>query len=121
MSETTFTCDRCGKTKTHKSDITTGYGVVDGDKKHCFECCGETDREYMVANGKMTLYLDTKARTVGNWPGTLKFNVGTINKGYHNIARVRYDFWFPGPDGKTWHGVQYGDWTQIAHCKRTKG
>lgn len=34
---------------------------------------------------------------------------------------VRYDTWFTGPDGKQWHAVQYGDNTQIAHCRRTKG
>jgi hypothetical protein len=40
--------------------------------------------------------------------------------GRHNIAGVRYDVWFRGPDGHVWWGVQYGDMTQICHCKRTK-
>ena len=29
-----------------------------------------------------------------------------------------YDVWFIGPDGKEWHGVQYGDLTQVCHCRR---
>ena len=36
-----------------------------------------------------------------------------------DIAGKRLDVWFYGPDGYIWHGVQYGDNTQIVHCKRS--
>lgn len=57
--------------------------------------------------------------TASNWPHTLVFRAhGQV--GRHNIAGKRYDVWFNGPDGYEWHGVTYGDWTQLCHCKRTK-
>lgn len=58
---------------------------------------------------------------VTNWPGSLSFRTGYIRKGRHNFAGTRYDTWFTGPDEKTWHAVQYGENTQIAHCRRVKG
>lgn len=108
------------------------------------ECCGENDRKDMISTGKAVLYLTcepaSKMRlngqpytiatlnqgigrstkgTVSNWPGTMKFDCYTT-VGHHNIARYRYDCWFTGPDGKRWHGVTYGDNTQICRCRRLK-
>lgn len=77
----------------------------------------------MVETGKAWLYLveNNGQYEITNWSGSLRFSIGRVRKGRHNIARYRYDTWFTGPDGKTWHAVQYGDNTQIAHCKRVKG
>lgn len=113
-----------------KSEHTTGYGLTRTGHKHCFDCCGKEDLRTMTRDGKIILYLTMKPEafrhgdkfadcTVSNWPGTLKFQ-GRVRKGRHNIARNRYDVWFNGPDGKQWHGVQYGDNTQICHVKRNK-
>jgi hypothetical protein len=55
----------------------------------------------------------------GYWPGTLKIRCG-VRTGRHNIAGKRYDVWFVGPDGKNWHGVTYGDNTQICRVRRLK-
>ena len=71
----------------------------------------------MTEHGRIMLYLSNGE--VMNWPGTLRFPAH-VRKGRHNIAGSRYDVWFAGPDGFQWHGVQYGDNTQICHCKRTK-
>lgn len=99
----------------------------------CDECCGEEDRRAMVETGRATLYLSYQdygkrgwlgekyvSATVSNWPGTLKFHSNLIKVGRHNMAGTRYDVWFKGPDGKDWHGVQYGENTQICHCRRIK-
>jgi hypothetical protein len=75
----------------------------------------------MLKDGRTVLYLDTVKRQLTNWPGSLVFPVHHIRTGAHNIARRRYDAWFRGPDGQTWHAIQYGDMTQLAHCRRTKG
>lgn len=120
-----FTCADCGQSKSHDDGGCggTGHGVRDNGDKVCYACCAIEDRKYMIEHGKNTLYLvknDQKKYEITNWPGTLRFPVGTIRKGHHNIAGNRYDVWFCGPDGKTWHGVQYGDNTQICHVKRTK-
>lgn len=129
----TFTCHRCRVTKPIRDEgLVVGYAKDDKDNYLCYECCGEIDRDYMLEQGKITLYLTCEptwkerslegrkqAGIVSNWPGTLKFTCRT-RVGDHNIARYRYDCWFTGPDGYIWHGIQYGDNTQICHCKRTK-
>lgn len=112
------------------------YGRNANGDKHCYPCCGAVDREYMISTGKITLYLSNEADdliggltvrnsmqgwNVSNWPDSLRFKIkGYPRKGDHNIARYRYDVWFNGPDGHLWWGVQYGDNTQLCHCKRTK-
>lgn len=128
----TFKCDQCGNGIGSGNGIGTSYGECKG-RKICYSCCGENDRKNMVETGRATLYLttgkqkafgmvreETAPSKVSNWPGTLSFPC-YVRRGAHNIARYRYDVWFTGPDGKQWHGVTYGDNTQICHCKRTKG
>ena len=117
-----------------ESTISSGYGVDKDGNKHCYQCCAEYDKQAMRDTGKATLYLtldDDTGRTmtqwgyrygdhkITNWPGSLTFRTHAVKTGQHNMARVRYDFWF-NFEGETWHGVQYGDNTQIAHCRRTK-
>ena len=108
----------CGHKESPHSDITRGYGTDADGKRQCYQCCADLDRAYMIEHGRIALYLTDKAIT--NWPASLSFPVLSRTTGRHNIAGVRYDVWFRGPDGATWHGVQYGDNTQICHCKRTK-
>lgn len=122
-----FTCDRCGEQKRHESDFTTGYATNREDEKICFACCALADSAEMVKTGSsrsLPLYL-TKAPDgtyrVGNWPGTLTFPVTSLVQGGHNMARTRYDVRFTGPEGSAWYGTQYGDMTEIVHCKRSKG
>jgi hypothetical protein len=86
----------------------------------CYACCAIEDIQFMDENGKATLYLTDNMSRVSNWLGSLNFLVYHVKKSRHNIARFRYDVWFYGPDGFIWHGVQYGDNTQICHCRRTK-
>lgn len=140
----TFQCVKCGQEKQVQESGGTGYAEDKDGGKICYACMADIDREAMVKDGKATLYLTCEparnmflhgrpftigtltqghgrktAGTVGNWPGTLTFPCNT-RVGNHNIARWRYDVWFRGPDGYTWHGVTYGDNTQICHCRRTK-
>lgn len=125
----------CGHPESEHSSITRGYGTMPNGDRHCYACCANTDRADMIATGRATLYLTSRDRKEGdkyegpsdpngkvweatNWPGSLRFRVGHPRKGRHNMARVRYDVWFAGPDGKSWHGAQFGDNTQILHCRR---
>jgi hypothetical protein len=134
--EVSFKCGQCGQVKPVGINGGTGYGYMQESpdaKPICYECCGENDRKSMIETGKAVLYLTCesapkmlrqgKCRStsghVSNWPGTLKFPCGT-RVGRHNIAGTRYDCWFRGPDGHEWHGVMYGENTQICRCKRTK-
>lgn len=119
----------CGHQISAHSDYTTGYATDTKGKKICYECCAKADRAQMKEHGKIWLYLSEYNTPQGkyltnykvtNWPGSLVFNIHRIKTGRHNIARVRYDVWFIGPDRHWWHGVQYGDNTQICRCERTK-
>jgi hypothetical protein len=120
-----FTCSRCQKQyPADPSNMsTTGYGLDKSERKICFACCGELDAQTMRDTGKIALYLSAAPGSIAawritNWPGTLEFKVERARKGKHNIARTRTDAWFRDADGNAWHGVQYGENTQIVHCKR---
>lgn len=115
-----FICSVCGEHKTHESDFTSGYGIDKDGNKVCFECCGKNDAKELAElqpKQKTYLYLDTKQKTLSNWPGTFKIQLHYIKQGSHNIAGKRYDVWFDYA-GKEFHGVQFGDNTQICHIKR---
>lgn len=121
-------CGDCGKVTELGSTegCGTGYGyAADGpdEKPICYDCCGKRERARMIETGRATLYLVHKRGDirgeVTDWPGTLRF-MGYVSQGRHNMAGRRYDIRFTGPDGAQWHGTQYGDNTQICHCKRLK-
>ena len=98
---------------------TTGYGEDDKGGKVCYQCCAEQDKAYMRRHGRITLYLVKYGNgkyEVVNWPGTLRIKAG-VKAGNHNIAGSRYDVWFSF-ECMTWHGVCYGENTQLCHCKR---
>ena len=118
MSEHRFVCADCGKEKVHVNPSGfggTGYGVGRGGEKVCYDCCGKRDRADMSASGRATLYLTEgpEGAVVTNWPGTLKFRVRYKKAGSHNIAGRRVDVWFNDCEGREWHGVQLGDFSQI--------
>lgn len=136
-------CD-CGHAPS-PSEHTAGYGRDENGNTFCYACCAERDKAQMLEEGKISLYFvgptmkpgrerypypsvngirdigEPKSYKVSNWSGSLTFIVGRVKCGYHNIAGKQYNFWFKGPDGATWHGVNYGDNSQIARCKRIKG
>lgn len=96
--------------------LSMGYGMTSEGLTICYECCAKQDESYMKRHGKIDLYWN--GEHVTNWPRTLKFKPYAISKGKHNIARTREDVWFKF-NSKVWHGVQYGEMTQVCHCKET--
>lgn len=117
---TTVNCGLCGA-ECIPSGCTLGYGTHENGTKMCFACCAVGDALTMEATGKATMYLTQGigAAWITNWPGTLKFNATCVRKGRHNIAGTRYDVYFR-VNGAEWHGVQYGENTQLLRCKRTR-
>lgn len=136
-----YICDRCQEEipSPEPGAFTSNYGIDNEGHKHCYPCCGALDREYMLAHGKIMLYLVSKPNpdftglgTMGNrhpqlwfvtnWPGSLEFKVirGPSQSRNSQMRMYRYDVWFVGPDGHLWHGYKCGDNTDICHCKRTK-
>lgn len=122
----TFQCQRCNLEKPIQTKGGMGYATLDNTTADvvCYDCCALLDREHMQRENKITLYLTidklSGGWTVSNWPGTLKYRA-MVRKGDHNIARTRYDAWFIDADGNNWHGVQYGEFTQLVHCRKLKG
>lgn len=105
----------------------TAFGKMDG-KTLCYPCCAKVDKKWMMEKGRIDLYLTLKKTTdidskyrliVSNWPNSLVFPCTEARYGRHNWGICRTDVWFDGPDGHIWHGVNYGDHTEIVHCKRT--
>lgn len=115
-------CDRCGAEIVQKYTWTPDYGVTPTGEKICYACCAADDEKYMQEHDRTYLYLTQKEGRwiVQNWPGSLMFKTGTPKKGRHNIAGVRYDVWFRDNHGNYWWGVQYGDFTEIVHCRKVK-
>lgn len=120
-SGSTFRCDECGEAKplfnANSVSISTGYARYAQDRMVCYECCGKLEAAELQKTGKGCLYLTDK--TLSNWPGTLKIPVHYMKTGRHNMAGRRYDVWFTF-QGAEWHGVQYGDNTQICRVRRLK-
>lgn len=115
----------CGHAPSPHSSFTTGYGTDPATgATFCYECAAARDRDAMIVSGRATLYMveggtgKIGLTSVTNWPSSLTFRIHKVNVSRHNIAGRRYDAWFVGPDGFTWHAVTYGDNTQIAHCRR---
>ena len=118
-------CFDCGA-EFKPDGCTTGYGTDKDNHRICFACCGNRDLKSMIETGRAILYLckDDNAFNgykITNWPNSLSFIPTRVKIGRHNIARTRTDVWFNLIEAKEqWHGVTYGDNTQICHCKRIK-
>lgn len=119
----TVYCSECGKVCT-PTEHTPGYGKDSEGNKFCYDCCAKhTEKMLMELKGKekLCLYLTEELgnEMVGDWTGKLKIKPLLVRKGRHNIARSRYDVWFTHK-GKRFHGVNYGEFTQILHVKALK-
>jgi hypothetical protein len=127
--EDNFICSVCGETKPTQKQGGTGYGrdpVTDG--KVCYACCAIEDKRAMLTTGRATMFLvkrEVKENPglfqyfVTNWPGTLEIRAPGVRHGKHNIARTRTDVWFKY-ENRNWHGVSYGENTQICHVRVSK-
>jgi hypothetical protein len=130
MSSVEMTILDCGHPISQHSNCSTGYGIEKDGRKICYACCAERDKAQMRENGEIILYLMREQSTpwendnlythyVTNWPNSLRIQCGVPKISKHNIAGTRYDVWFRF-EGQNWHGVQYGENTQVCHCKRLK-
>jgi hypothetical protein len=114
----TFTCHTCGEEKPIQKEGGTGYARTAEGHLVCYACCGKQDAEEMKRESRITLYLT--GDTITNWPGTLKMKAHYVKKGRHNMAGTRHDAWFTDPHGNAWRGTQYGENTQLIHCRKLK-
>jgi hypothetical protein len=111
------------KTCGHTHELSKGSGTGTDGVQYCYACCGRRDLESMKRTGRICLYLvesdkSTRRARITNWPGSIEF-FGRFRLGRHNIAGTRRDVWF-SVDGDQWHGIQYGEHSQLLHCKKLK-
>ncbi len=116
-------CSMCKKV-CQANGIMAGYATTRTGKRVCYDCVGKIDREELEnlpIGGKITQYLVKEGNEyyISNWPGTLKIRIRRVKKGNHNIAGTRSDVWFSYA-GHDFHGVQYGNHSQICHITRVK-
>jgi hypothetical protein len=122
MNITDNTILDCGHKPSKHSNFTTGYGTNKDGKTFCYDCCAYNDVQQMLNNKSIVLYLvkNNNQYQVTNWPASLKFNLyGNPVIGKHNIAGTQTHVYFK-LYGTIWHGVQYGDNSQLCYCKQTK-
>lgn len=136
ITTTVFDCADCGRNVSHgigPNGGAAGYAKRGNGDKVCFDCCGRSDAQLLreTKPGErvaMPLYLQCEPysrngsrRSLGfvtNWPNTLRLRCHT-RTGSHNWGIARYDCWFAF-DGSEFHGVQYGDNTEVVHVRRLK-
>lgn len=104
-------CHECQKEVTSFTDVDEHY--------ICSSCATKQEEKAMKRDGKAILYLDESKpgwRAI-NWSGSLSFRIDYHRRGKHNIAKTRTDVWFTA-FGENWWGVNYGENTQVLHCRR---
>lgn len=123
QTATETTCDRCGS-KCEGAGIGSGYGRMADGQIRCYSCCALEDRERMAQDGRIVLYLSRvnggpNGWELTNWPGTLRIPVRCASVGRNNLAGTRRDVYFAF-EGREWHGVQYGESSQLCRCRALK-
>lgn len=122
-------CSMCGK-KIHSIPLSggcslPGYGKDRDSNIVCYDCAGKMDAdtlESLKPGEWMDLYLvnDVDGNYwVQNWPGSLKFNIYPPHTGKHNLSGIRYDIWFFFRNNR-YHGVKYGNNTEIVHIQKVR-
>lgn len=126
MKEIIIKCVECGKV-CKPQGIGTGYAVDKDENHYCYTCCAkqeeQTLRELPVGE-KTYLYLTEDKPNyrwkLQNWTGLISIPIYSVKRGRHNFAGIRYDFWFEYYNHE-YHGVRYGDNTEVATVTRIKG
>jgi hypothetical protein len=115
-----YECVECGN---RDEELLAGssignYAIKDGHKI-CYACAAKSIKDGMISTGKAILYYDGVKKIVTDFYRTVSFKVLHSRVGLHNLAGVRYDYWFIF-NGYVWHGYTVGNNTMVAHCKQTK-
>jgi hypothetical protein len=87
----------------------------------CPECNAELEKQTMMKEGYIGLYLYNKS--IQDWYGILSFDLTRWSKTdcctSKGKTHTRRDYWFVGPDQHEWHGFTYG-LSEYVQCYRTK-
>lgn len=119
-------CSECGKVcKPSNNGLFAGYATDKGGNKYCYECMAKKEEQTLqdlpIGRTVRNMYLVIRNGNlfVQNFTGLLSIPIYRIRVGRHNIAGIRYDFWFEF-HGNKYYGVRLGD-VECAMVKRIKG
>ena len=144
-----FFCFKENKIKTHPLTPlgATGYAYLNASdedrRKVCYTCAADLDRALMDERGEITLHLDGLISlrmnperviqkqasgqaspggkiSVSNWCGSLSYSVELVRVGNGGMSKIRRDIYFTDHKGRVWHGVQFGNKSELVYCKRMK-
>jgi len=114
-------CYQCKKQiNIEKGSCGTGYGIDNNDKKKCYTCIGENEKQELrnsKIGDKFYGYFSNDHYT--NWPSSLKIKPYYKKESRHNWGCIRTDFWF-NFEGKAFWGYQIGENNEIARIRRIK-
>ncbi len=82
------------------------YALDEHRNKVCYDCCAWLDVIAMMQGKPIALYHDDNGN-ISNWPGTLLMAKRAKRDGRHNMAGKRTTYYFSGPLGTLWSGVEY--------------
>ena len=98
----------CGHPPSPHEPFTTGYGIDENMKKHCYECCHKIDLESLKTEDKFFAYLSSDRKTMTNWLGNELMTVENIN---HHTGQAfgKTEFQYltvtaTDVHGNKWHG-----------------
>jgi hypothetical protein len=113
-------CSRCQGPILPSAGAGTGYAIDEAGALVCYACAAKEEEKFMREYGRIALYLVGKVGEfeVVNWSGTFRIPVKHSKRGEHNFAGTRRDVWF-NFGGYEWHGVQYGEHSELCHCAKT--
>lgn len=71
----------------------------------CYSCCAWLDCIELMNGNPVALY--ESQGSITNWPGSLSLHVTGKRTGKHNMTGTRTTYYFVGPCGSSWSGVEY--------------
>lgn len=99
--------------------IEPGYGVRKDGTTACIDCLTASQKDALERDGQGRMLLS--GNRVVNEAGTLAYEITRSVEAGHNIAAIRRDLWFIGPDDMLWQGTRYGDGDGKINVKRCTG
>lgn len=99
--------------------VAPGYGVRKDGSTMCIDCVTIAAKNALERRGTGQLVLCEGF--VMNEAKTLQFDIVHRSKADHNVAKVRHDIWFIGPDGMRWQGTRYGAGDGPMNVRRCTG
>lgn len=115
----------CGHMST-PSGCTTGYARTSDERRICYSCADDSERDALKTVERFTAYLSNgpqgneTAYRLTTWTGGTLARVTSLTRGNHNIGGFLYRFRAVDVHGGRWYGTSPGP-GMYARMRRAKG